>query len=59
MDYQLSNFQFCRLYLASFKDRFTKHSDDVIMTSFHVVGILKSQSYKSIGCLDRILWRLV
>ena len=39
MDYQLAKFQFCRLSLASFIDRFRKHSDDVIMTSFHVVGI--------------------
>ena len=39
MNYQLAKFQFCRLSLASFIDRFIKHNDDVIMTSFHVVGI--------------------
>ena len=39
MDYQLAKFQFCRLSLASFIARFIKHNDDVIMTSFHVVGI--------------------
>ena len=39
MGYQLVKFQFCRLSLASFIDRFKKHNDDVIMTSFHVVEI--------------------
>ena len=39
MDYQLAMFQFCRLSLASFMERFKKHNDDVIMTSFHVVEI--------------------
>ena len=39
MDYQLAKFQFCRLSLASFMDRFRKQNDDVIVTSFHVVGI--------------------
>ena len=40
MNYQLAKFQFCRLSSASFIDRFIKkHNDDVIMTSFHVVGI--------------------
>ena len=39
MNYQLAKFQFCRLSLASFIDRFIKHDDDVIMTSFHVVEI--------------------
>ena len=39
MDYQLAKFHFCRLSLASFMDRFRKHNDDVIMTSFHAVGI--------------------
>ena len=39
MSYQLAKFQFFRLSLASFIDRFRKHNDDVIMTSFHVVGI--------------------
>ena len=40
MSYQLAKFQFCRLLLASFIDRFIKnHNDDVIMTSFHVVRI--------------------
>ena len=37
--YQLTKFQFCRLSLASFIDKFRKHNDDVIMTSFYVVGI--------------------
>ena len=39
MTYQLAKFQFCRLSLASFIDRFKKHIDDVIIRSFHVVGI--------------------
>ena len=39
MIYQVAKFQFCRLSLASFIDRFIKHNDDVIMTSFHVVRI--------------------
>ena len=39
MNYQLAKFQFCRLSLASFMDRFRKTQDDVIMTSFLVVGI--------------------
>ena len=39
MDYQFAKFQFCRLSLASFIDRFRKHNADVIMTSFHAVGI--------------------
>ena len=39
MDCQLAKFQFCRLSLPSFIDRFIKHNDDVIMTSFYVVGI--------------------
>ena len=38
MDYQLAKFQCCRLSLASFIDRL-RNSDDVIMMSFHVVGI--------------------
>ena len=71
MNYQVAKFQFCRLSLASFIDRFRKHNDDVIMTSFYVVGILKSQifrnsvytiisqSLKSLDYLDQILWRLL
>ena len=39
MNYQFAKFQLCRLSLASFIDRFRKHNDDVIMTSFHVAGI--------------------
>ena len=39
MNYQLAKFQFCRLSLARFIDRFRKDNDDVIMTSFHVAGI--------------------
>ena len=39
MIYQLAKFQFRRLSLPSFIDRFRKDNDDVIMTSFHVVGI--------------------
>ena len=39
MSYQLDKFQFCRLSLANFIDRFRKHNDDAMMTSFHVVGI--------------------
>ena len=34
MTHQLAKFQFCRLCLASFIDRFRKHNDDVIMSSF-------------------------
>ena len=45
MNYQLAKFQFCRLSLASFIDRFRKHNDDAIVTSFHVVGIGKSQIF--------------
>ena len=30
MSYQLAKFQFCRLSLANFIDRFRKHNDDVI-----------------------------
>ena len=61
MNYQLAKFQFCRLSLARFIDTFRKHNDDVIMTSFHVVGIRKSisPSFKSLGYLNQILWRLV
>ena len=43
IDYQPAKFQCCRLSLASFIDRLVKHNDDVIMTSFHVIGIVKSQ----------------
>ena len=39
IDYQPAKFQYCRLSLASVIDRLRKHNDDVIMTSFHVVGI--------------------
>ena len=39
MAYEFAKFQFCRLSLSSFIDRFRKHNDDVIMMSFHVVGI--------------------
>ena len=39
MNYQLAKFQFCRLSLASFIDGCIKHNDDVIITSFHDVGI--------------------
>ena len=39
MDYQLEKLQYCRLSLSCFMDRFRKHNDDVIMTSFHAVGI--------------------
>ena len=45
MNYQIANFHFCRLSLASFIDRFRKHNDDVIMTSFHVVGNLKISNF--------------
>ena len=41
MDYQLGKFQFCKLSLTSFIDRFRKHNYDFIMTSFHVFGDLK------------------
>ena len=39
MNYQPGKFKFCRLSLASFIDRFIKHNDDDIMTSFQIVGI--------------------
>ena len=39
MDYQPAKFQCCMLSLASFIDKLRKHNDDVIMTSFHGVGI--------------------
>ena len=35
----LPSFNSVRLSLASFIDRFRKHNDDVIMTSFHIVEI--------------------
>ena len=41
MNYQVATFQFCRLSLASFIDRFRKHNDDVIMTSFSCCWDLK------------------
>ena len=43
LDYGPAKFQCCRLSLASFIDKLRKHNDDVIMTSFHVVRILKYQ----------------
>ena len=44
MDYQPVKFQSCRLSLpAGFIGKLRKHNDDVIMTSFHVVEVLKSQ----------------
>ena len=46
MDYQPAKVQCCRLSLASFIGKLRKHNDDVIMTSFHVVGIRKSQRTK-------------
>ena len=39
IDYQLAKFQCCRLSLESSIDRLRNHNDDVIMTSFHFVGI--------------------
>ena len=40
MDYQLAKFQFCKISLASFMDKFRKkHNDDVIITSFHVLAV--------------------
>ena len=39
IDYQPAKFQCCRLSLARFIDRLRKNNDDVIMTSFDVVGI--------------------
>ena len=41
MDNQPAKFQCCRLPLASFIGKLSKHNDDVIMTSFHVFGYLK------------------
>ena len=38
MDYQPAKLQFCILRLASFIDRFRKHNDDVIVTSFMLLG---------------------
>ena len=34
MKYQFAKFPLCRFSLASFIDRFRKHNDDVIRTSF-------------------------
>ena len=45
IDYQPAKFQCCRLPLASFIDRLSKHNDDVIMTSFRIFWILKSQIF--------------
>ena len=39
IDYQPAKFQCGRLSLASSMERLRKHDDDVIMTSFRVVGI--------------------
>ena len=39
MDYQPAKFQCCRLSLAGFIDKLRNHNDDVIMTSFYVVGV--------------------
>ena len=40
LDCQLAKFQCCRLSVASFLNGLRKkHNDDVIMSSFHVVGI--------------------
>ena len=43
IDYQLAKFQCCRLSVASLIDGLRKDNVDVVMVSFHVVGILKSQ----------------
>ena len=39
MAYQPAKFQCCMLSLANVIDILRKHNDDVIMTSFHVIGI--------------------
>ena len=36
MDYHLAKFQFGRLSLASFMDRFKKHNDDIQPSAFRV-----------------------
>ena len=39
MDYQLTKFQFCEVVFGKVYRQIQKNNDDVIMTSFHVVGI--------------------
>ena len=39
MTYQLAKFQICRLFWQVLQTDSEKHDDDVIMTSFYVVGI--------------------
>ena len=36
--YQPANFQYCRLSGSSLTEELQKHNDDVIMTSFHILG---------------------
>ena len=37
--YQPAKFQFCKLSRSSFTEGLQKHNDDVIMTSFHNLGV--------------------
>ena len=39
IDYQPAKFQCCRLSFGTFYRQIEKNNDDIIMTSFHVVGI--------------------
>ena len=51
MNYQFTKFQFCRLSLASFIDRFRKHNDDVMVTSFL---LLRFENFKFSETLYRL-----
>ena len=61
--YHPAKFQFCRLSGSSFTEGSQKHNDDVIMTSFHNLGIQNfnilsetgyMQSLKSVSYLNQI-----
>ena len=55
MNYQLAKFQFfCRLSLANFIDRFIKHNDDVIMTSFILVGFQNLKFFETLYRLSSL-----
>ena len=69
--FQPAKFQFCRLSVSSFTEGLQKHSDDVIMTSFHNYGIrnfyilwnyleaVNLPSLKSNSYLNQILQRFL
>ena len=54
MNYQLAKFQFCRLSLASFIDRFRKHNDDVTMTSFMFLGFENLKFFETLYILSSL-----